>query len=301
MTLVLFQAYTNPELDFIHVTSFDIFGTLAFLLIINIVILACWTALDPREWTRTYKDATDVFGRPVESYGSCNGDGSLPYVIVLLVVDFLFLIIGNWWAYQSRNIETEYLESRYIGISMAAVLQAWCMGIPILIVVWDTPQAKFFVETGIIFVTSLAFLLLIYVPKVMASITDRKNALAEEKRKAYSSFIENRVKQNKDYDDDNHKDDAASDSSNSSVASAEECETTDETRGPSSAEEMNNSSPALPRVSRGSIMGLTKQGSNSRSMRLGFGGAQKLNEQTDTSRGIKIVHNPRVSSRRFWT
>lgn len=158
------------------------------------------------------------------------------------------------------------------------------MGIPILIVVWDTPQAKFFVETGIIFVTSLAFLLLIYVPKIMASITDRKNALAEEKRKAYSSFIENRVKRENEYDD-KEKDDAASDSSSSS--DEKECETTDETRGASSAE--MKSSPRAS-VTRRGMMGQAKQGSL-----LGFGGAQKLDDQTDISSGIKIIHNPRVS------
>jgi 7 transmembrane sweet-taste receptor of 3 GCPR len=276
-------------LDFIHVTSFDIFGTLAFLLAINVVILTAWTLLDPREWDRTPKDATDVFNRYVESYGSCKGDGSLPYVIVLLVIDFLFLIIGNWWAYQSRNIETEYLESRYIGISMAAVLQAWCMGIPILIVVWDTPQAKFFVETGIIFVTSLAFLLLIYVPKVMASITDRKNAIAEEKRKAYSSFIENRVKRENEYRDGEDKDGAASDSSSS--ASDNECEGTDETRGTGSTVMKKNAS----KPNRNGLMATNKQSANSRSARLGFSGAQKLDNQTDPSTGIKIIHNPRVS------
>lgn len=276
----IYKAYTNPELDFIHVTSFDIFGTLAFLLAINVIILATWTVVDPREWTRIEKDATDVFNRHVESYGSCKGDESLPYVVVLLVIDFLFLIIGNWWAYQSRNIETEYLESRYIGISMAAVLQAWCMGIPILIVVWDTPQAKFFVETGIIFVTSLAFLLLIYVPKVMASITDRKNAIADEKRRAYSTFIENRVKRENDFNDDKEKDDGASDSSSSSAG--DQCEGTDETRGTGGSNDAKK---------RG--LGEMKQNSNNRSARLAFSGAQKLDNQTDPCNGIKIIHNPR--------
>ena len=96
-------------------------GTLVFLLIINVVILATWTAIDPREWTRTNNDATDVFNRPVESYGSCNGEGSLPYVIVLLVINFLFLFLGNWYAYLSRNIETEYLESRYVNVNSVNV------------------------------------------------------------------------------------------------------------------------------------------------------------------------------------
>ncbi|CAB9520190.1 acid type B receptor subunit 2 [Seminavis robusta] len=286
------KAYANPELDFIHVTSFDIFGTLAFLLAINMIILTCWTVLNPREWTRTQKDATDVFDRAVESYGSCTGDDSLPYVIILLVVNFLFLIVGNWWAYQSRNIETEYLESRYIGISMAAVLQAWCMGIPILIVVWDTPQAKFFVETGIIFVTSLAFLLLIYVPKVMASIADRKNAIAEEKRKAYSSFIENRVKRENSYADTGAKGGADSDSDNSSVSSIHEGETTDETSNEIRSSAESSSPVRTSLTSRAGLMGLAKQASN-RSARLGFSGAQKLDEKTDPTTGIKIIHNPR--------
>jgi 7 transmembrane sweet-taste receptor of 3 GCPR len=274
-------------LDFIHVTSFDIFGTLAFLLNINVIILSVWTALDPREWVRTFKSATDVFNRPVESYGSCQGDGSLPYIVVLLVIDFFFLILGNWWAYQSRNIETEYFESRYIGITMAAVLQAWCMGIPILIVVWDTPQAKFFVETGIIFVTSLAFLLLIFVPKVIASFEDQNNAIAEEKRKAYTSVIEGRAKRENEYDGDVAKDDAASDSDSSSVAEAGIVDQK------SSGIHSNIGGPGdAPTPNRMGLVEMAKQASNNKL--LGFNGAQKLDHETDPSTGIKILHNPRV-------
>lgn len=156
-------------------------------------------------------------------------------------------------------------------------------------------KAKFFVETGIIFVTSLAFLLLIYIPKVMASITDRKNAIAEEKRKAYSSFIENRVKRENEYDDDNCKDgDGSSSSSISSMAG----ETTDETsnekvpesgelkRSPANGQQLRASS------SRNNMM--ANQGP-SRSKMMIFGGAQKMDKETDTSTGIKIIHNPRVS------
>lgn len=179
--------------------------------------------------------------------------------------------------------------SRYIGISMAAVLQAWCMGIPILIVVWDTPQAKFFVETGIIFVTSLAFLLLIYVPKVMASITDRKNAIAEEKKKAYSSFIENRVKRENDFDDDGDgdggKDDADSDSGN---LAANGKETTDDTSNVKPEPVVESNKCESPDSSKG----VAKRPSRL----MMFGGAMKLDEQTDGTTGLKIIHNPRVST-----
>ena len=186
---------------------------------------------------------------------------------------------------------------------MAAVLQAWCMGIPILIVVWETPQAKFFVETGIIFVTSLAFLLLIYVPKVMASFADRKNAIAEEKKKAYSSFIENRVKRENDFDDDGGKDDG--DSDDNSAASANEGETTEDTsndKGESGAESKKVGSPDSNGL-HGNVAKIEPEAAKRRSSArlLMFGGAKKLDEQADGASGLKIIHNPRVSPEIMFT
>ena len=153
----------------------------------------------------------DKFGRSVDSFGTCTSDSSLPFVIVVLVLNLGILCLANWWAYQARNIETEYHESRYIAISMASVLQAWCMGIPILIVVWDNPQAKFFVSAGIVFVTSLAVLALIFLPKVFAIRDDRMRAAAEDKRLAFLTFAE-RKKQDSGYDSDNNKETKIADS-----------------------------------------------------------------------------------------
>jgi hypothetical protein len=180
-----FQAYKNPEVDFIRVTSLDIFMMLGIVFSLNFVVLLTWTLVAPLEWTRTFLHSTDIFDRYVASYGSCTNEDALAFSIVIVVLNVGFLLLANWWAYVSRNIETEYRESRYIGISMASVLQAWCMGVPILIVVWDNPSAKFFVEAGIVFVTALAVLFLIYVPKVLAIRADHIQRIREEKRNAY--------------------------------------------------------------------------------------------------------------------
>ena len=188
-------------MDFIHVTSWDILQTLAVLYTLNMVVLLVWTFLSPLEWNRIFRDSTDMFDRPFESYGICSNSDALPYVAVILVLDISILIAANWWAYQSRNIETEYHESRYVGISMASILQAWCMGIPILIVVWDNPQAKFFVQAGIVFVTALAVLLLIFVPKMLSIHNDRVKAAEESKRIAYTNFTA-RSRRNQFEDDD---------------------------------------------------------------------------------------------------
>ena len=162
----------HPEVDFVHVTPVSIFGMFAALYLVNFIVMLTWQLVAPLQWIRVYLDSKDVFDRYVDSYGLCSSDNALPFVIVIVILNISILLVGNWWAYQARNIETEYGESRYIGISMASILQAWCMGIPILIVVWDNPQAKFFVEAGIIFVTALAVLLLVFIPKSFAIRAD---------------------------------------------------------------------------------------------------------------------------------
>mmetsp|Transcript_30241 Transcript_30241/g.49973 ORF Transcript_30241/g.49973 Transcript_30241/m.49973 type:complete len:1011 (-) Transcript_30241:1207-4239(-) len=201
------HAYINPDLDFIHVTSFDIFGTFSVLYLVNFIVLITWQFVAPLEWNRVDRESTDIFDRAVESYGTCSNDDALPFVVVIIILNISILIVANWWAYQARNIETEYHESRYIGISMASILQAWCMGIPILIVVWDNPQAKFFVQAGIIFVTALAVLLLIFVPKMLAIRTDLVKAAEESKRLAYTSFT-NRARNKEDFEGDDEEDKA---------------------------------------------------------------------------------------------
>lgn len=182
------QAFTNPELDFIHMTSLDFFVSFTILFGLNLAVMIPWTLIAPLEWNRVPASSTDIFDRPIESYGICSNGDSLPFVIAILIFNISALLVANWWAYQARNIETEYHESRYIAISMASVLQAWCMGIPILIVVWENPQAKFFVEAGIIFITALAVLLLIFIPKMLSIRADRLKVSEDSKRQAYNLF-----------------------------------------------------------------------------------------------------------------
>jgi len=162
------RAYIDPNLKFIHVSMIDIFGTFFVLSLFNLIVMLTWQIVAPLKWRRFPLNAKDKFDRIVESYGTCSNENALPFVVSIISINMCILIFANWWAYQSRNVETEYHESRYIGISMASMLQAWCMGIPILIVVWNNPQAKFFVEIAIIFVTTMAFLMFIFIPKMFA-------------------------------------------------------------------------------------------------------------------------------------
>ena len=303
--------------------------TLGVILLLNLVVLIPWTVLAPLEWTRTLRDSTDTFDRAVESYGSCTNENALPFVIVILVLNVGVLLLANWRAYQSRNIETEYHESRYIGISMASVLQAWCMGVPILIVVWDNPSAMFFVEAGIVFVTALAVLLLIFVPKVLAIRSERIQRAQEEKRGAYNKF-QARAKSSRGYDDDSEefavenaaatvaangatKDDSSKYNPKKSSSTAEATISSEFTKPPpQDAAEADGTAAAARVAAVGvAVVGIAAATSNdesessspsrrntlrsSISARLLQGGAMKSDENTEGVGGIKIIHNPRSS------
>jgi hypothetical protein len=270
------QAYKNPELDYIHVSPVDIFVTFVWMVLINLIVMITWTLVSPLEWSRVKGEERDVFERLFQSYGTCESDDSVLFVVLIIVTNVIFLILGNWWNYISRNIETEYGESRYIGISMAATLQAWGMGIPILVVVWDNPQARFFVESGIIFVTSLAFLATVYLPKMLALRVDRAKS-NDSKTEAFSNY-QARAKQPNDYEDEEEEEDQDDDMLPMTVQDASAAE---EAKVEHSGED-KNLQDALPdhRGNRGSILG----------------GRAKASTYTSGSGGaIKVLHNPRVS------
>jgi 7 transmembrane sweet-taste receptor of 3 GCPR len=97
--------------------------------------------------------------------------------------------MGTVWAYRTRNIATEYNESRFIGLTIAAILQAWSMGIPVLIIVHGIPSGSFFVKAGLIVLTSGILLFFTYVPKVLFA---RKAAwLAKQPQRPARTFARN--------------------------------------------------------------------------------------------------------------
>lgn len=141
---------------------------MAILLPINITILTLWTVLAPLEWTRTYRGNMDIFLRVTESYGECAGDSSEIFALILLTVNFGFICLGNYQSAVTRHVETEFHESHFVSLSLFSMLQAWLMGVAILAVTYSDTQARFFVLNGIVIISSISPLLLIFIPKMVS-------------------------------------------------------------------------------------------------------------------------------------
>ena len=199
----VYRVYRKPEVDMIMLQPVHFAKTLGALLLVNVTILLTWTFVAPLKWTRVEGESKDAFDRSTDSHATCSPEprSVLPFLLTLIIFNLGVLIVANVFAYKSKDVSIEYQENRYIAISMASILQAWAMGIPILIVVKDNPQARYFVKVAIIFVTCSAILLLMFVPKMFSYRAEKRKILEEERRSTMRSVnarISNRAR---DYDE----------------------------------------------------------------------------------------------------
>ena len=59
------------------------------------------------------------------------------------------MVLGTacWQAFEARNIQSAFSESKYIALSVASLFQAFLTGFPILVIVKDEPKAFYLVLT----------------------------------------------------------------------------------------------------------------------------------------------------------
>jgi 7 transmembrane sweet-taste receptor of 3 GCPR len=128
------------------VTEKNVMLPFAVLVLINVIVLICWTAIAPLTFVRTLDTGTDAWNRQIGSYGRCESadkGGSTPYLIIIATVNFVALGIANFQAYRARNIRTEFNESFYIALANASFLQAFVVCLPIVFLTRGSPRAYY--------------------------------------------------------------------------------------------------------------------------------------------------------------
>jgi hypothetical protein len=150
----------------VQVSTMDVLTPFAVIFTCNVIVLICWTALDPLTYTRVVGDGTDFWNREIESYGVCRSDKALAFLSPLACINFAVVAIACWQAFEGRAISSEFAESKYIGLSVASLFQAFLTGLPIVVIVKDDPRAFYLVLVLMIFFLSEVILLLIFLPKI---------------------------------------------------------------------------------------------------------------------------------------
>lgn len=175
----------------VAVIVLQVMWPLVVLLTLNIIVLICWTTIAPLQYVRTLEAGTDPWNRSIGSYGQCRstsgaaGD-SIPYMVVIAVINVTALIVANYQAYRARNVRTEFNESSYIAMANVSFLQAIFICVPIIFLTRTNPQAYYIVLSVVLFILSGAILVFIFVPKVIALREGKKQAARSSSRRQSS-------------------------------------------------------------------------------------------------------------------
>jgi hypothetical protein len=152
----------------IKVEPHDVVVPFFFILALNFIVLIVWTVADPLRWERIRVDDVPdgLHLAETATYGSCEGDNGIVFLGVLFGFNLVVSIVALIQAYECRKISTEYSESMWITAALICFLQVWIIGLPVILLLADNPMALFFVRVGIVFVTCMSTLLLLFVPKI---------------------------------------------------------------------------------------------------------------------------------------
>jgi hypothetical protein len=165
------------------VESQDLLSPFLLLFGVNFVVLLVWTITDSVQWVREPIDDTGTTLNLVETstFGICDSDNYRVYLGFIIGTNLLVSLIALIQAYECRKVSTEYSESLWISGALACIVQVWLVGLPVLKVLGDNPKATFCIKVGIVFVTCMSTLLLLFLPK-MRYLRESLSRQIEEKK-----------------------------------------------------------------------------------------------------------------------
>ena len=126
----------------VTITAWDVMLPFGILLALTLIFLLVWTVVDPMFWVRK-----DVFGTTdgLSTFGSCgigHTNVSKAMLACLIVLAFACVIRACVSAWYGRTVSVEYSESRYVSVIVIGMLQAFPIGIPLIVLSYSNPTAK---------------------------------------------------------------------------------------------------------------------------------------------------------------
>merc|ERR1711862_818922 len=160
----------------IKVNTKDVMIPFVVLISLNIILLLCWSIIDPPVYQRI--KVSDSY-----SFGTCWYNWTLAskiIVSIIVVLNVSAVIVGNVQAYRTRHVADELSESKYITLIMASILQVLIVSAPLFFLVIENPKAFFFVVSTMILIIASSLLLLIFIPKIFSALKAEKNGNKQE-------------------------------------------------------------------------------------------------------------------------
>jgi len=165
----------------VHISTRDVLVPFAVICTANVVILGIWSGVDPLVWVRETMDGetkeSEGANYREDTYGHCSVHENvfgLVCLVLLVLVNFGALVLALIQLYHARELSTEYSEGKYIAIAMGSMIQVFLTGLPILVIVTDSPRVSYFVKSTIVFTLAMSLLLLTFLPKFYITTAEHK-------------------------------------------------------------------------------------------------------------------------------
>jgi len=142
----------------------DALVPIVIVLVLNLVLLLCWTLIDPLTWHREF-----INGDPTNSYGFCESEGTshIAFLTLLIVLNGAAIGLACERAWRARDMgDDSFIESRYVGMACLSWLQVGVIGIPVILLTRRQPVASYFVQVAIVFLICVSMLLFMFLPKI---------------------------------------------------------------------------------------------------------------------------------------
>jgi hypothetical protein len=157
---LIFKSAAGPRQRSAPVTWQETLFLTGMVLLLDVVVLAIWTLVDPLTWIRIVL-LTDKFGYSLESYGICDGSW-ITFGSIIASYHVLLLGIASYMCYVARDIPGEFSESKYIAMAMISNFQIMLIGIPVLILIGSDPSTSYFVRSTMVWINDFMVVVLIF-------------------------------------------------------------------------------------------------------------------------------------------
>ncbi len=151
------------SLRFMKLSFLDATPPLLFILIVDVVLAYIMIKEGNVDYAETDVDM-DEYERVLKREFRCRSKG--PLTSAFFLVNIFILAVLACLCYMSRSISTEYLESKYISMSVASSLQIVGLGFLLIAISDNTPAVEYLMVSLMTLVTDASTLYLIFVPKV---------------------------------------------------------------------------------------------------------------------------------------
>jgi gamma-aminobutyric acid type B receptor len=88
--------HSQQNFSRVQISVQDVLAPFVVIFSCNVIVLVCWTVIDPLTYQRLVGDGNDFWNREIESYGACRSDMALAFLIPLALINFATLGVACW-------------------------------------------------------------------------------------------------------------------------------------------------------------------------------------------------------------